>query len=146
MMTTDALCELMPHAGTMCLLQELVSWDAEQILCRTRSHLSEQNPLRCDGRLDAIHAIEYGAQAIGLHGGLLARESEGSPRPGLLVGLRQIKLHRRWLDDTGDPLSIHARVLLADSRNLLYAFAIHLNQEPVAEGRAAIITQQGVES
>ncbi|MEJ2456470.1 MAG: phosphotransferase [Candidatus Thiodiazotropha sp.] len=146
MITTEALCELMPHAGSMCLIQELVSWDKEQIVCRTRSHLSAQNPLRSGGRLNAIHAIEYGAQAIGLHGGLLAKQSGENPGSGLLVGLRQIRLHRTRLDDTTDPLLIHARRLLADSRNLLYAFAIHLNQEPVAEGRAAIITQQGVES
>lgn len=145
MITAQALCELIPHAGPMCLIQELVSWDEERIVCRTRSHLSKDNPLRRDGRLNAIHAIEYGAQAIGLHGGLLARRHAEPARSGLLAGLRHIKLHRGRLDDSQASLLIRAHRLLADSQNLLYAFTVHLEQTPVAEGRAAIITQLGVE-
>jgi predicted hotdog family 3-hydroxylacyl-ACP dehydratase len=141
MLKAGELCDLMPHDGTMCLIQELVEWDEEKIVCRTRSHLSPDNPLRTGQRLNAIHAIEYGAQAIGLHGGLLAKTNGTPPRSGLLVGLRQIRLHRKRLDDTDTSLIITAQRLLADPHNLLYAFALTLNQEPVAQGRAAIIIQ-----
>lgn len=142
----QSLCDLIPHAGAMCLIQELLEWDEAHIVCRSHSHTAKDNPLRSGERLHAIHAIEYGAQAIGLHGGLLA-ESEGTThRSGLLVGLRQIKLHRTRFDDADEPLIISAHRLLADSQHLLYAFAVHLNQTPLAEGRAAIITQQGVNS
>jgi predicted hotdog family 3-hydroxylacyl-ACP dehydratase len=127
----------------MCLIQELVEWDQERIVCRSRSHLSEDNPLRSGNQLSAIHTIEYGAQAIGLHGRLIAGPDETGLRSGLLVGLRQVKLHRSRLDDTDQPLIITAQQLLADAQNLVYAFAVHLNRTPLAEGRAAIITQQG---
>jgi predicted hotdog family 3-hydroxylacyl-ACP dehydratase len=142
MLKPEALCELMPHDGSMCLIEELVEWDEQMIVCRTRSHLSPDNPLRTGQRLSAIHAVEYGAQAIGLHGGLLSKDSGATSRSGLLVGLRQIKLHRERLDDSDTSLVITAHCLLADAQNLLYAFALTLNQEPVAQGRAAIITQQ----
>ncbi len=141
MLTADRLCELMPHANAMCLIQELVDWDEEQIVCRTRSHLSPDNPLRGLRGLHAIHAVEYGAQVIGLHGGLLTERSRESPGSGLLVGVRQVKLYRQRLDDSEEPLTISAHRLLADPHNLLYAFAINLNQVPVVEGRAAIIKQ-----
>ncbi len=142
MLSAQALCELMPHAGAMCLIEELISWDQERIVCRSRSHLNADNPLRHHGRLSAIHALEYGAQAIGLHGGMLAQAAGEAPRSGLLVSVRGVKLHRQRLDDCDDALTIRAQRLLADNHNLLYAFALSLNRQPVAEGRAAIITQQ----
>ena len=64
---------LIPHAGGMCLLDTVESWDAETIHCRSLSHLRADNPLREKGRLAALHLAEYGAQAMAVHGGLLAR-------------------------------------------------------------------------
>lgn len=140
MLSAQALCELMPHTGAMCLIQELISWDQEKIVCRSHSHLCADNPLRNHDRLSAIHAVEYGAQAIGLHGGLLTKATGEPPRSGLLVSMRGVKLHREHLDDCDDALTIKAHRLLADNHNLLYAFDLSLNHQPVAEGRAAIIT------
>jgi len=138
-LTAEALCALLPHAGRMCLIDELIEWDAERIVCRTRSHLATDNPLRGIAGIDAVHAIEYGAQAIGLHGGLLAQAAGAPSRGGMLVSVRDVALHRERLDDTSAPLIIEAGRLLADDRNLLYAFSLKLDQEPVASGRAAII-------
>lgn len=143
MLTNESLCELIPHDGAMCLIQEVVEWDQERIICRSHSHIAEDNPLRSANQLNAVHAIEYGAQAIGLHGRLAAGPGKSSSRSGLLVGLRQVKLHRARFDDTEEPLIITAQQLLADGQNLLYAFAVNLNETPLAEGRAAIITQPG---
>jgi predicted hotdog family 3-hydroxylacyl-ACP dehydratase len=139
MLNKAALCELMPHAEPMCLIEELVEWDQARILCRTRSHQSVHNPLRNNGHLNAIHAAEYGAQTVGLHGGLLAQAAGESPQSGFLVGLRGVKLYRPYLDQTDLPLTIEAQRLLADSLNLLYAFTLTLDRETVAEGRVAII-------
>lgn len=142
MLSRQAICELMPHAGSMCLIDELLEWSSETIRCRSLSHLSPSNPLRSENGLNAIHAFEYAAQAIGLHGGLLAQSAGQSPASGMLVSLRQATLHRRYLDDTEAALTVSAQRLLADSRNLLYAFELNLGHETVAAGRAAIITQQ----
>lgn len=142
MLSRQAICELMPHAGSMCLLDELLEWDSETILCLSLSHLSPTNPLRSQNKLNAIHAFEYAAQAIGLHGGLLAQSAGEPPSSGMLVSLRQAQLHREYLDDTEATLTISAHRLLADSRNLLYAFELNLEHEAVAAGRAAVITQK----
>jgi predicted hotdog family 3-hydroxylacyl-ACP dehydratase len=66
---------LIPHAGTMCLLDGVEAWDMRSIVCVSSTHRSVANPLRRDGRLSALHAFEYGAQAAAVHGGLLARSS-----------------------------------------------------------------------
>lgn len=142
MLTAEEICGLMPHAGDMCLIDRLIHWDEESIQCLAQSHLRVENPLRSKNRLSAIHSIEYGAQAVGLHGGLLARRHDKPPAAGFLVGVRSVRLYRQRLDDTDDPLIITARQLLADEHNLLYAFRLTLNDEPVTEGRAAIITHR----
>lgn len=139
MLSAESICRLLPHAGSMCLIDELLRWDGESLLCSTRSHLCNDNPLRRQNRLNAIHAVEYAAQAMALHGGLLSQQSGIPPSAGLLVSLRGVKLYRQRLDDTQAPLLIFAEQLLADGGNLLYAFRLTLSDLPVAEGKAAVI-------
>ena len=63
---------LIPHAGTMCLLDNVIDWDDESIVCVTNTHRDANNPLRRHNQLSAVHALEYGAQAAAIHGGLRA--------------------------------------------------------------------------
>ena len=60
------------HKGRMCLLDEVLSWDAARIRCRSATHRSADNPLRLHGRLGAACGIEYAAQAMAVHGALIA--------------------------------------------------------------------------
>ena len=69
-MRSPRIDALVPQQGAMCLLDEVVSFDDRSVVCRTSSHLAPGNPLRCDGRLPAIAGIEYGAQAMAVHGAL----------------------------------------------------------------------------
>ena len=62
--------ELVPQAGAMCLLERIVSADADSVICSTSTHRSPGTPLRRAGRLAALHLAEYGAQAMAVHGGL----------------------------------------------------------------------------
>ena len=61
-----------PHKGRMCLLDAVLSWDATRIRCRSASHRTPDNPLRAHGRLGAACGIEYAAQAMAVHGALVA--------------------------------------------------------------------------
>ena len=71
-MNRDAICARLPHAGRMCLLERLAAWDSESIVCHATSHRDADNPLRSGGRLHAVTGVEYAAQAMVLHGSLLA--------------------------------------------------------------------------
>ena len=40
-----------PHQGRMCLLDRVLEWDDNRILCSAASHRAGDNPLRAHGRL-----------------------------------------------------------------------------------------------
>ena len=78
--------ELLPHAGSMCLLERVVECDAKSIRCETRTQVDRANPLRRDGPLSSVCAIEYAAQAMALHGALnpIAHDSSAVPMAAAL--------------------------------------------------------------
>lgn len=135
----DAILALIPHQGTMCLLDEVIEWDGERIACITRSHQRADNPLRSHERLSAIHLCEYGAQAMAVHGGLLAREHGGVAKPGLLVSLRAVQIHAGRIDDLPDPLQVDAEKLLDNGTSWQYRFRVRHRGTLLAEGRAAVL-------
>jgi predicted hotdog family 3-hydroxylacyl-ACP dehydratase len=81
MLTRQEILALIPHQGTMCLLDDVTAWSVADITCGASSHLSPDNPLRRSGRLGAISGIEYGLQAAALHGALV----QGALVQGALV-------------------------------------------------------------
>ncbi|WP_395679584.1 phosphotransferase [Dokdonella sp.] len=131
--------KLIPHAGSMCLLDEVVAWDATSIHARTQSHGAIDNPLRSDDRLRALHLCEYGAQAMAVHGGLLARAAGGTAAPGYLVSLRDVDLRVARVDDLAGLLDVHAERLLGGEGSWQYAFRVEHAGALIASGRAAVI-------
>jgi predicted hotdog family 3-hydroxylacyl-ACP dehydratase len=125
----------------MCVLDEVVAWTPDAIHARSRSHRSPDNPLRSDGRLRAVHLCEYGAQAMAVHGGLVAREAGGVAAPGFLVALRAVELFVERVDDLPEPLDVHAEKLLGDENGWQYAFRIEHAGALLATGRAAVMAQ-----
>ena len=89
-----AIRRLIPHAGAMCLIDSVSAWIPSRIDCSSDTHRDPDHPLRRDGRLAALHAFEYAAQAAAIHGGLLAAH-EGRPVPRAWLGaLRDARLER----------------------------------------------------
>src|SRR4029453_12748212 len=111
---------LIPHSGLMCLLDEVTQWDDRTITCISNTHRDPANPLRRDGRLSAMHAFEYGAQAAAVHGGLRARSVGAIASPGYLAALRDARVHVASLDDIDSPLQISASRLFGDKANTVY--------------------------
>jgi len=128
------LARLLPHRGAMCLLDAIASAGAEEIVCRASSHRAADHPLRVHGRLPALAAIEYAAQAMAAHGGLQAADA----RAGLLVAVRDAQLHVETLDDLAEDLEIRATRVAAGAGGLVYAFTVTAGGRPVAEGRATV--------
>jgi predicted hotdog family 3-hydroxylacyl-ACP dehydratase len=141
--TKDELCLLVPHSGAMCLLEEVVAWDEEQILCLAISHRDPANPLRHEGRLPALCAIEYAAQAMAVHGGLTARKNQGKPKVGFLGSVRDIKLFAEHLEDIVEPLEICAIKQMADANSSLYELRVSVAEKELMTGRAAVFLQTG---
>jgi predicted hotdog family 3-hydroxylacyl-ACP dehydratase len=130
---------LIPHAGRMCLLDEVTHWDDRSIVCISSTHRDPANPLRRQGRLSAVHALEYGAQAAAVHGGLRARAAGTIAPPGYLAALRDGRLHVIRLDYIHLPLQICATHLFGDAANTVYEFVLSAATILVAEGRVTIV-------
>jgi predicted hotdog family 3-hydroxylacyl-ACP dehydratase len=128
-----------PHQGSMCLLDHVASWDEQQIRCRAVSHRDAANPLREQGRLGAVCGIEYAAQAMAVHGALLAPPYESRARVGYLVSVRGVRVQVGRLDDIAADLDITATCLMRSENNLLYEFTVVAAGKTLLDGRAAVM-------
>ena len=137
MLGQDRIRALIPHAGTMCLLEEVVRWDARAIECRSRSHGAPDNPLRHDGRIGAICGVEYGLQAMAVHGALVSGDSQPV---GYLVRVGEVRLAVGFLDEIGPELVVEADLDHASHDAQRYRFALSGRPgAPAISGRATIM-------
>ena len=134
---------LIPHSGLMCLLDSVIEWDDQSIICLSNTHRDAANPLRRQGQLSPVHAFEYGAQAAAVHGGLRARAAGMVAPPGYLAALRDAHFHVTRLDDAPLPLLVCARRLFGDFANTIYECRILADGTVLAEGRITIILRPG---
>ena len=140
-----------PHKGRMCLLDDVLSWDATRIRCRSASHRTPDNPLRAHGRLGAACGIEYAAQAMAVHGALVGasaplasamgikRGSIERATVGYLASVRNVIFHVARLDDLSGDLVAAAERVTGDARTVLYEFALWNEAQPLIQGRASIV-------
>lgn len=140
MSTTTDFADLIPHAGRMCLLDEVIAWDEATILARSASHALPDHPLRRAAGLHAVHLAEYGAQAMAVHGALRDRaRGVCDVKPGRLVSLRDVCLAVEYVDPSAGALDVHAECLYADTAGAQYAFRVEQGGRLLADGRAAVI-------
>ena len=132
-----------PHAGRMCLLEEVLSWDATHISCRATSHRLADNPLRAHGRLGVACAVEYAAQAMAVHGAIMAHMEDKEAPAGLLTSLRNLVLRVGRLDDLDTDLIASAERLAGDEGSTLYEFTVSSGGHELLSGRASIVFGAG---
>ena len=133
-----ALCQLIPHHGTMCLLDTVERWDETSILCTTASHRDATNPLRRDSRLEAICGLEYAAQAMAAHVGLLQQGKDRRLAVGYLGAVKKLILQATRLDDVTGNLTVQATRLVGEVDCFIYAFRVSAERQELLEGRASI--------
>lgn len=141
-LTRAQIMALMPHAGAMCLLDGVVDWDADHILCRSeRFHCDHAHPLRHNGRLAGVTLAEYGAQAAAAHAGLFAQQAgQGQARQtgGFLAGLRDVQLPVESVDCINTALDIHAWREVGGPQGMIYRFEVASAGVVRATGRLTI--------
>ena len=128
-----------PHKGRMCLLDEVLSWDAERIRCRATSHRLADNPLRAHDRLGAACGVEYAAQAMAVHGAIMAETGAAKARTGLLTSVRNLVLRVSRLDDLDADLIASAQRVAGDEDSTLYEFTVSSGGHELLSGRASIV-------
>jgi len=156
-----------PHQGRMCLLDEVLDWNAQHIRCRTTTHRAPDNPLRSHGRLGIACGIEYAAQAMALHGALAGGAANGAvdcvvdsvvdsaesgapqtiagrpSRVGLLASVRDVRLMVLRLDDIESDLICQVTHLAGDGLTAMYEFALRDRDRSLLSGRASVILDAG---
>jgi predicted hotdog family 3-hydroxylacyl-ACP dehydratase len=135
-----------PHQGSMCLLDRVLEWDDNRILCAATSHRAGDNPLRARGRLSAACGIEYAAQAMAVHGALClvgaggaAVEGAPVPRMGMLTSVRGVDLNVSRLDDIAADLVVQAERVSGNHNAIVYEFVLRTEERILVSGRATVI-------
>ena len=132
-----------PHQGNMCLLDEVVTWNPVRVQCRSSTHRDATNPLRSHDRLAAVCGIEYAAQAMAVHGALIASRITSSTQSatvaGFLASVRNVTLYADRLDDLEDDLVATAELVTGDEHTVLYDFSVSAGERVLLAGRATIV-------
>jgi predicted hotdog family 3-hydroxylacyl-ACP dehydratase len=128
-----------PHHGRMCLLDEVVDWDAKHIRCRSSTHRAADHPLRSQGRLGVACGIEYAAQAMAVHGALAGGAKHTRSELGFLASLRDVRLQVMRLDDIETDLICEAALVAGDRGSALYEFALRSEALRLLSGRATVV-------
>ena len=133
-----------PHHGRMCLLDEVIEWDARHIRCRSGTHRAPDHPLRSRNRLSVACGIEYAAQSMAVHGALSQGPGGGGAdaarsEVGFLAGLRDVELLVARLDDIEADLISEAELIAGDHGSALYEFALTCGARRLLNGRAIVV-------
>ena len=133
----------------MCLLDEVVTWSADRISCRSKSHRAVDNPLRSHGRLGIACGIEYAAQTMAVHGALAAGALDpaavgAAPAAGFLVGVRGVHFHAVRLDDVAGDLICDVSRVAGDGGMAVYEFELRSQTVRLLHGRASVVLDAGV--
>ncbi len=142
MLSKAQIAGLIPHAGSMCLLDEVLAWDSTTIRTSSQSHRDPHNPMRVAGHLCALCGIEYAAQSMAIHGGLSAAVA-GTPSAGYLASVRDVSCFQRRLDGPDGALTVEAERLMGDASRVIYRFTLWVGETEVLNGRAAVVLDAG---
>ncbi len=146
----DEITARIPHAGRMVLLDEVSEWDRDNIVCRSAMHQDRGNPLFVGGQLSSVCAIEFAAQAMAVHGSLLAQKDLPSspsnavtdkPRAGFIASVRNVHMEVERLDDVRGVLTIEANRESGDDARVLYLFEVRSGERVLVSGRAAVVLE-----
>ncbi|MEO8485921.1 MAG: hydroxymyristoyl-ACP dehydratase [Betaproteobacteria bacterium] len=128
---------MLPHAGAMVLVDEIVYADSMRIECATRAHLRPGFPLAAEGRISSLCGIEIAAQAMALHAA--AADPAHRPRAGRLASVSDVELLHDRLDDAPTPLRVEATLEVASGRGSAYRFVVSAAGRILVRGRALVM-------
>ena len=139
--------ELIPHRGRSILLDRLINHDGDSTTVKVV--VGSQPWMRQrDGTYASWLAVEYMAQCVAAHEGMLARSCGRDLPLGFLVGVRRLRLEISHFD-RGEELRVSARRIggRPGLGVLAHACAICVGHdsagaEPIAEGRLSIAVQR----
>lgn len=142
----ERIATMIPHSGAMCLLDGVLGWDAVSVRCLSRRYQDGDNPMRrADGALGMACGIEIAAQAMAVHGQLIALEGGagdgGRAARGYLASVRDVRFEMERLDAGSGDLIIDSERLMGDAFGATYRFALAREGVALLSGRATVLLQ-----
>lgn len=145
-MNRHEIASFLPHGETMILIDEVLSWNEDSITCKTTSHQRQDNPLLDGGKLPAIAAIEYGAQAMALHESITLHEKRMNGQikslSGVVGALKNVSFSVSDLHDIEEPLIVVAERMMASKMGAIYKFEVSADDHILASGRITVNHQK----
>jgi predicted hotdog family 3-hydroxylacyl-ACP dehydratase len=146
-----SLAQFIPHSGPMVLLDRVVTWDENSIVCLAKSHKDPANPLRLNGCLSSVQTIEYTAQAVSLHAALMCiytqKPIDGlaeakAIETGFLAVVRDFELLDVCLDDFDDEfLELSAQMSSMGPRMIQYHVQSRLGGTTISKGLISLVVK-----
>ena len=130
------LSELLPHSGPMLLLARVISHAPSRTVCALDPAASELFR-DADGGVPGWLALEWMAQCIAAHGGLIARREGRAPAPGMLVGAKRVSFERARFA-AGESLEVEARFAGGAGALASFECALRTGAEVVATGSLSV--------
>jgi predicted hotdog family 3-hydroxylacyl-ACP dehydratase len=134
-LTRGRIEQLVPQAGSMCLLDGVTQWDASSVACFAAAP-GASHPLLRDGALPAVAGCEYAAQATAVHGALV--DGADTPRAGMLAKLADIHLHAPCFAQDEGAVQVRAELVSRMDSGCLYAFDVAQQGRPIVSGRLIV--------
>ncbi len=132
------IAELLPHTPPMILLDEMVSVDGQKVVCRVK--VRPDSMFVEDGKVPALVAIEYMAQAIGASVGLVAKTAGKPVKVGFLLGTRELALSVDYFE-VGDELLVESERLFGEQ--VIGSFKSSVTRQGVEVASALVNVYQG---
>ena len=143
MSTFPAIGELVPHRPPMILLDRMLDYAAGHARCAVQ--LRDDSPFVEDGRVRALVAIEYMAQAVAAYAGMRSREKGERPSIGFLLGTRELRLPVDFFQ-AGDALLVDVEHLFGDEQLGSFRCVVRRGDEMVGEAVLSVYQMKPGES
>ena len=108
-----AVEKVVPHRAPMCLLRYVLKHDADSTTCDVL--IGPSSLFLEKGRVDAWVGLEYMAQAVAAHVGMVARKSGKVPQIGFWLGTRRANFFTDGFR-TGQTLRVTVRPVWGEGR------------------------------
>lgn len=109
------VAEVLPHAGPMILINEIVHWETDRI--STQVHINQSSQFAQAAGVPTWVGIEYMAQTIAALAGCRARSCNKPVQIGFLVGSRKYSAQLPYFS-FGSSLTVNAKELINGDNGL----------------------------
>ena len=140
------IADLLPHRGRAVLLDRVLSHDGLTTVCAVDPRASTLYRGR-DGSVPSYVGLEYMAQTVAAHGGLLDRAAGRAARPGLFLGSRRLEFSVAGFA-AGRPLEASARHLRGSTGALAFDCTVRSAgaSEPMVSGILTVYLLESFEA